>query len=389
MAFAIESQWRLFRDRLRDRRFWIVQALVFGISLIHTALEARGALHNTPEYLLPISTYFIPVLYAALSFGLEGAAPTALWCVLLSIPNVYLFHHGAERIGVATQLTLLVVMGTVVALKVDRERRAKLAAQAANRRLADIQKSLESYIGMAMTAQEEERHRLARELHDETIQDLALVKTALEEIPQGSDERPLQLINDALQRSIDGIRRFCRALRPSVLDDLGLVPALEWLLSDLGSRGGSCTRLKVHGETIRLEPGPELAIFRIAQEALHNVERHARADHVEVRLAFAPGGVCLEVVDDGRGFEPGPVREGSLGLAGMHERARLIGATIRVSSRPGSTRVTLEVPTGRQPAVALAGASSKQTGDLLTNMHASAHARVAVPRMWGAIGAAV
>lgn len=346
MAFAIESQWRLFRDRLRDRRFWVVQALVFGISLIHTTLEARGALHNTPEYLLPISTFFIPVLYAALSFGLEGAVPTALWCVLLSIPNVYLFHHGAERMGVAAQLTLLVVMGTVVALKVDRERRAKLAAQAANRRLADIQKSLESYIGMAMTAQEEERHRLARELHDETIQDLALVKTALEEIPQGPDERPLQMINDALQRSIDGIRRFCRALRPSVLDDLGLVPALEWLLSDLGSRGGPCTRLKVHGETIRLEPEPELAIFRVAQEALHNVERHALADHVEVRLAFAPGGVCLEVVDDGRGFEPGPVREGSLGLAGMHERARLIGATLRVSSRPGSTRVTLEVPAG-------------------------------------------
>ena len=353
MALAIESQWRLFRDRLRDRRFWIVQALVLGISLIHTSLEASATLYNSPEYLLPISTYFIPVLYAALTFGLEGSVPTALWCVVLSAPNIYLFHHGAERIGVVVQLTLLVLMGTVVALKVDTERRAKLAAQAANRRLADIQKSLESYIGMALTAQEEERHRLARELHDETIQDLALVKIALEEIPQESGERSVQLINDALQRCIDGIRRFCRALRPSVLDDLGLVPALEWLLCDLGGRGGPGTRLEVPGEPIRLEPEPELAIFRIAQEALHNVERHAGAGHVVVGLAFGPGRVCLEILDDGCGFDPGRVREGGLGLTGMHERARLIGASLQLSSRPGSTRVALEVPTGFGPAATL------------------------------------
>ncbi len=352
MACAIESQWQLFRERLRDRRFWIVQALVFGIAVIHTSLEARGSLHNTPEYLLPISTYFIPVLYAALSFGLEGAVPTTLWCVVLSVPNIYLFHHGAERYGVAAQLTLLVLMGTVVAVKVDRERRAKLAAQAANRRLADIQKSLENYIGRALTAQEEERHRLALELHDETIQDLALVKTALEEIPRWSDERQLTLIDDALQRCIDGIRRLCRALRPSVLDDLGLVPALEWLLSDLGRRGGPDSRLEVCGEPVRLESQPELTIFRVAQEALHNVERHARAGHVVVRLTYRPAHVCLEILDGGDGFKPGEVREGSLGLTGMHERARLIGATLRISSRPGSTSVVLDVTSGCGAAVA-------------------------------------
>lgn len=346
MALAVESQWQLLRERLHDRRFWMVQALVVVISVIHTSLEARGALHNTPEYLLPVSTYFIPVLYAALTFGVEGAVPTALWCVLLTSPNIYLFHRGAERFGVAVQLSLLLVMGSLVALKVDRERRAKLAAQAANRRLADIQKSLETYIGMALTAQEEERRRLARELHDETIQDLVVVKTALEELPQRSNESRLQMIDDALQRSIDGIRRFCRALRPPVLDDLGLVPALEWLLADLRRRSETHTRLEVQGESARLEPEPELAIFRIAQEAVHNVERHARARNVMVRLSHHPRRVRLEVRDDGRGFAAGEVRTGSLGLTGMQERARLIGAALEVSSQPGSTRVLLDVPMG-------------------------------------------
>lgn len=346
MALAIETQWRLFRERLRDRRFWMVQALVFAISLVHTGLEVQGALNHTPEYLLPVSTYFIPVLYAALTFGLEGAVPTALWCVLLTSPNIYLFHHGTERIGVAVQLSLLLLMGTLVAIRVDSERRAKLAAQAANRRLAEIQKSLETYIGMALAAQEEERRRLARELHDETIQDLVVVKTALEEIPQRPNESRLQMIDDALQRCIDGIRRFCRALRPPVLDDLGLVPALEWLLADLRRRSETRTRLEVEGERARLEPEPELAIFRIAQEALHNVERHARARNVVVRLSHQPRRVWLEIRDDGRGFEARDVRTGSLGLTGMHERARLIGATLDVSSRAGSTRVMLDVPVG-------------------------------------------
>ena len=230
-----ESFWQRALERSRDPKFWAVQALVMGIAVVHTTLEARGTMHHASYlYLLPISTYFAPVLYAAVNFGVEGAAPTALWCILVTVPNIVIFHRGAERIGVGTQLTLLLLMGVVVARRVDRERRAKLAAEAANRRLAEIQESLESYIGMALSAQEEERYRLARELHDETIQDLVVVKVALEALANGADQRlRLEAIDNELQRCIDGIRRFCVALRPSVLDDLGLVPALKWLLSEM------------------------------------------------------------------------------------------------------------------------------------------------------------
>ena len=342
-----ETFWLRARERVKDPKFWAVQMLVMGIAIVHTSLEIRGTMHHASYlYLLPISTYFAPVLYAAMNFGVEGAAPTALWCILLTLPNVVFFHHGAERIGVAAQLTLLLVLGVVVANRVDRERRAKLAAEAANRDLADIQKSLESYIGMAFRAQEEERFRLSRELHDETIQDLVVVKVALESIPTDADQNShLRDIDHQLQRSIEGIRRFCRALRPSVLDDLGLIPGLEWLLSEMGGRSEIRTTLKVEGEACRLAPDVELAIFRIAQEALRNVERHSGASQVLAEFTYREGGVRLEILDDGGGFQHPQIlrEEGGLGLVGMQERARLIGATLHISSEPGKTRVCLEV----------------------------------------------
>jgi len=339
---------------MRDRRFWIVQALAIGISLVDMTLDAVRVLHLNPDlYMLPESAFFLPVLYAALNFGIEGALPTGLWCVVLTIPNVLLFHHGDESLGVAVQLTLLVMLGVVVARRVDKERRAKLAAQDANRRLADIQVSLKNYIGLALRAQEDERFRLSRELHDETVQELVIAKTALENVPgsQGQRDR-LDVIDDALQRCIDGVRRFCRALRPSVLDDLGLVPALEWLLSDLTDRTGIRAALDEQGDRLRLNPEQELVIFRVAQEALHNIEHHAVAGRVVARLVYEPGRLRVEVLDDGCGFNPLQVREGSLGLAGMQERASLIGAAFEVSSRPGATCVRLDLPLVPEPAQA-------------------------------------
>jgi two-component system sensor histidine kinase DegS len=347
-----ETIWRRARERVRDPKFWAVQMLVMGIAIVHTSLEIRGTMHHASYlYLLPISIYFAPVLYAAMNFGVEGAVPTALWCILLTLPNVILFHQGAERIGVAAQLTLLLVLGVVVANRVDRERGAKLAAEAANRDLAEIQTSLESYIGMALRAQEEERFRLSRELHYETIQDLVVVKVALESISQDDDQDfHLREIDDQLQRSIDGIRRFCRALRPSVLDDLGLIPGLEWLLSEMSGRSDIHATLKVEGQPCRLGSDVELAIFRIAQEALRNVERHSNANQVIIKFTYSQAGVCLEILDDGKGFQHqslarGARGEGGLGLVGMQERARLIGATLHFDSEPGSTRVLLKMLT--------------------------------------------
>jgi len=346
--------WPLLRERLHDRRFWMVQVLVLAIAAVHTTVETMGALQDVRDlYLLPVSVFFVPVLYAALNFGLEGALPTGLWCAVLTLPNIVILHSGAERIGVVLQLGFLVLLSAMVAIRVDKERRAKLAAEDANRRLADTQASLKSYIAMALRAQEEERFRLSRELHDETVQELVVAKTALEDVLEAEGQRArLELVDAALQRSIDGIRRFCRALRPSVLDDLGLVPALDWLLTDLSGRTGISIALEEQGDRLRLSPEQELVIFRVAQEAMHNVEHHAHASRVVVRLVSGLGRLRLEVVDDGCGFDPAHVRQGSLGLAGMQERASLIAATFEISSGPGATCVRLELSPALDPATA-------------------------------------
>jgi len=269
----------------------MVQLLVLAIAAAHTTIETAGALSAAPDlYLLPVSVFFIPVLYAALNFGFEGALPTGLWCALLTVPNIVILHNGATRIGVVVQLSFLVLLGCMVAIRVDKERRAKLAAEDANRRLADIQVSLKSYIGLALRAQEEERFRLSRELHDETVQELVVAKGALEDVPGGQGQLArLELVDAALQRCIDGIRRFCRALRPSVLDDLGLVPAVDWLLSDLAGRTGIRTALEVQDDRLR-EPraGTGHLPSRARSDAQHRTPRGSESGRGPLRLRPRP-----------------------------------------------------------------------------------------------------
>jgi len=332
----------------RQPRFWVVQALVLVLSALHFLLEASEQWTPTPGlYLLPISTLFIPVIYAALNFGVEGALPTALLCVALSLPNVFLFHDGPQRIGVLTQLALLLILGVIVAARVDREQRAKEAAERANRGLQDAQDSLRSYVQLAMRAQESERQRLSRELHDETIQDLVVVRNNLRGALQSGeslDERA-QLVESGIDRSIDDIRRLCRALRPSILDDLGLLPAIEALTGEVRSRSKLDVSMHVEGTPIRLQAEAELAIYRVVQEALHNVERHASATRATVEISYARSGTTVSIVDDGRGFDPqqAPPTD-RLGLVGMGERARLVGGVLQLSRSEGFTRVVLSLP---------------------------------------------
>lgn len=341
-AVAVTAQARVFlgrvRMRLHDRRFWVVQILVIAISAGHTLLEATHSLGLLPDLaLLPVSTYFIPIVYAALNFGVEGAVPTALWSALLTVPNLFLWHTAAQRPGVVLQMLLLIAIGYVVARRVDLETAAKERA--------------EEYVRLATDAQEEERRRLARELHDDTIQTLAIAKAnlgavAAEEAVPATARGRLEDASATLAAAIDNVRRFSRDLRPALLDDLGLVSAVEWLVDDLGARTGIEARLRTSGEPRRLDPKDELALFRIVQESLHNAERHAAASAVEVLIQFGEE-VRATVTDDGRGFDTSQAlydRHSStgLGLLGMRERAKLAGASLLIESGPSTgTRVAV------------------------------------------------
>jgi two-component system sensor histidine kinase UhpB len=171
---------------------------------------------------------------------------------------------------------------------------------------------------LVLRAQEEERRRLARDLHDEVNQAL----TAMNELLQ-----------------------LARQLRPTALDDHGLLPAMASQVRRFASQTGIKADLNATGEGSTLQPDEELAIYRIAQEALANIARHADAQSVEVDLrSHEGGGVQLTVRDDGRGFETGRPTRG-LGLGGMAERARLVGGELTIESQPGAgTQLCLKVP---------------------------------------------
>ncbi|HYH80246.1 MAG TPA: ATP-binding protein [Longimicrobium sp.] len=210
----------------------------------------------------------------------------------------------------------------------------------------------------ALGSAEEERKRIARELHDETAQTLAALLIRIRLVQRAQDPDALAKLLEEMRtdvgQALEGIRRFARGLRPPALDELGLVPAIESHARSLQEI--SELRIEVESEDVAVDlpPQAELATYRIVQEALSNVVRHAHATRASVRIAHHAGRLLVTVEDDGRGFDPGNVTStegGGLGLFGMKERAGYIGGMVDVSSTPGGgTRVRAEIPLGDEVA---------------------------------------
>jgi signal transduction histidine kinase len=147
-----------------------------------------------------------------------------------------------------------------------------------------------------------------------------------------------------------GLRRLSQDLRPAALDSLGLIPALEWLASDIAKYSGLAVNVSLVGTQRRFTEEIELVLFRIVQEALRNIWRHAEATEAEITVEFAKDKTRITVTDNGKGFKPPEkiselARGGKLGLAGMEERAQLVGGTLIIKSQPGKgTSITVEIP---------------------------------------------
>ncbi|MBN1641011.1 MAG: sensor histidine kinase [Anaerolineae bacterium] len=215
---------------------------------------------------------------------------------------------------------------------------------------------LHEYATRMLHSQEEERKRLSRDLHDETAQELVgllqridLCRLTAEDDPPIMDA--LDELSTLTDRALSGVRRMSRALRPLILEDLGLVVALQAIAEDLEQQlSGGRVYCEVIGEEQRLSPEAELTAFRIVQEALTNVRKHAaEATRVYVTVQFRPHALHVSVEDNGQGFHPQRVDaeegEDHLGLMGMRERAELLNGTWSIESRPGEgTRVDLVLP---------------------------------------------
>ena len=246
-----------------------------------------------------------------------------------------LYRDGKERI-VEAVTSLLEIKGQTMVQAIIRD--------VTEQRIA--QEQIRSYASQITRAQEEERKRIARELHDETIQSLASLGMEIDAVINtcnGVSQKGIIDQLEELRHKMDGllqsVRRITQDLRPPMLEDLGLIFALQWLAEDVGNQPPLNTQLIVTGKERRLAPEVEMLLFRIAQEALNNVRRHANASESVVSIEYLPQSITLSVRDNGKGFELAQVKRmeaspfGKLGIIGMEERARLLGGEFHIESR--------------------------------------------------------
>jgi len=444
---------------VRAARFWVVQAGVLFVAFLDEVI--LDVLHVQLPFEIPRSTIttllLVPVIYAALNFGVRGAVGTALWATLLMFPD-WLFIAGVTTANAWVEIGNLAVLNAVaiiVGQRVEREAQARVRAEdalraseiaearyralfdeqhapvivtdlfggvteanaaaadllgagvrghllsdlvdttvtamlegsvprlpVADRVFAPTARMLEvgasarlvqivlvdvteeehrareqrAYAAHLLTLQEDERRRLAQDLHDDPLQTLTYLVRMLEQLTENpalpSDLAVLVRRDGELATEVvDTLRTVIHGLRPPVLDDFGAVAALRQLVDEVRNRHGISVGLRVSGDQMRLSPQSELTIYRVAQEALSNVVRHAHATGTRVDLHFGED-ILLTVTDDGCGL-PVPsttsATSGSgLGLIGMRERVSLVGGMLDVhEGLPNGTVVRATIPGGQ------------------------------------------
>ena len=331
------------------------------------ALLAAGGLQRQWQELKEagLAPYAQNFLWAAIVFALYGlvgqgiTAPSAIFpsTILNSAAFSQTFGFPIQLLrSVFAGLMALFVIRGLRAFEVDRQRRLAAAQQQAQEAIARRDALRGELFSRTVTTQEEERARLARELHDDTLQMLTGLSAGLkgtEQLLTSDPQRARQQLahlSAASSQAIEDLRRLILDLRPSMLDDMGLVPAVRWYAQSLDGRLTATVTITAEGLDCRLPAPVETILFRIAQEALNNVARHADASQVAIRLSCDGTTTRLAIQDNGVGFDTqsalqvNPSRPG-WGLMGIHERVTLAGGTFQIESAPGKgTTLRVAIP---------------------------------------------
>jgi signal transduction histidine kinase len=333
-----------------------------GLRFKVTRVETRDAFieqleQHTPDMIL--SDYALPSFdgYAALAIAKEKVP---------NIPFIFVTGTMGEEVAIETLKsgatdyvlkTRLARLGPAVqrALRESAERRDRQRAEDKLRRSLDQLRALTTYL---QYVREEERTRIAREVHDELGQALTGLKLDMSWLltKVARSTKPVQdkvkTMVDHIDETIQTVRRIATELRPGILDSLGLVAALEWQANEFTTRSGIACHVTSNVDDSELSQQIATVFFRIYQEALTNIIRHAKASRVDVRLTEENGSLVLSVKDDGRGISEEEIANTrSIGLVGMRERAMLIGGEIALQGAPGKgTTMTLRVPLHRSDA---------------------------------------
>ena len=257
-----------------------------------------------------------------------------------------------EALRLRTLLKIAVTMSVGIGLAFFTARRTLLMEAELQERYEEglrARQELQELSARLLSAQEEERRSISRELHDEVGQSLSALlmeagNAAARVSPDSTEiRRHVDSIKRLAEASVQVIRNMSLLLRPSMLDDLGLVPALEWQAREVFKRTGLRVQVTADENSSELPDEHKTCIYRVVQEALHNCARHAQARNVTVEVRRQPSQIALTVEDDGRGFDSRRVR--GLGLVGMEERVHHLGGELRVKSRPGSgTTIAVVLP---------------------------------------------
>lgn len=291
----------------------------------------------------------------ALFVGLLGLSLVVLWAVQRITNRLRLLIEQTSQVAAGAY------NGQVSLSRIPELRELGIAFNGMVNQLASYRRGLQEYVASVNDSQEEERKRIARDLHDGTIQTLiaigqriALVRDDLPTQSTEASQKQLTELRQMVTESVDGIRQFIRALRPLALEDLGLVPALHFLLSRLEQDEGIAVEFDIEGEAIGLPQELEITIYRLVQEVLSNVRKHAEANKVWLVLRFLPRQTIVEVRDNGIGFNVPEnttdlARNGSFGLLGLEERAHLFGGDLAIQSAVGQGSLIKVILPHEQP----------------------------------------
>ncbi len=292
------------------------------------------------------SLFLIPVVYGSLMLGWQGGMFAWFVSLFWSIPTLLSWSNGVHWISLA----LLLIPVLLVAILIG-ERRWR---ESERTHFVEREQERKAYIAKLVEAEETERRRIAQELHDETLQTLMVIANKSEALARAeTDSTQAQgnlWVKQQVLSTMDDLRRLSMNLRPSILDNFGLVSGIRWLVNNSNAQDGCHVDISVHGEAPEMSSLAEVTAFRVVQEALNNIQKHSEAAGAEVTVDFDTDRLHIQVSDDGVGFEP-PERlgafvvESKLGVMGMEQRVTSIGGEMRLESYPGSgTRIWVSIP---------------------------------------------
>ena len=280
--------------------------------------------------------FLIPIVYGSLMLSWQGGILAWALSLIWVLPTLFKWRTDFAAINLA----LLLLPALIVALiTLERRRRAN-----EKKLFLEREQERQKYISELITAQENERHRIAQEIHDQTIQDLIVIANKAAFLASRVEDSDLKKdnlwIKEALLEKIDDLRKLSLKLRPSILDNFGLVSGIKWLVNNSSNRSEVNIDFLLKGEERSLSQLIEVTVFRVVQESINNIIRHAKADRAVIKLEFAEKNLSLFIQDNGVGFDLPPrltffANEKKLGLIGIEHRILSVGGELKLDSAPG------------------------------------------------------